>query len=113
MIPENTLREYLEAAREAARCGAEVLEHWRTRFQVREKGRFDLVTEADLASQRTIFEFLGRRFPGHAFLGEEDGVADPQLTLFRVPTTADNVWRGADSSHQNCATPNFWRGLFR
>src|SRR4029077_3349435 len=31
-----------------------------------------LVTEADLASQKTICEYLSGRFPGHAFLGEED-----------------------------------------
>src|SRR5205807_6544644 len=49
-----------------------VLESWRARFQVREKGRFDLVTDADLASQKTIQEYLSGRFPEHAFLGEED-----------------------------------------
>src|SRR5205814_5894414 len=38
----------------------------------REKAHFDLVTDADLASQRTIYEYLGKRFPEHAFLGEED-----------------------------------------
>ncbi len=67
-----SLTEYLEAAQEAARRGAAVLEDWRRRFQVREKGRFDLVTDADLASQRTIQEYLGGRFPDHRFLGEED-----------------------------------------
>jgi myo-inositol-1(or 4)-monophosphatase len=65
------LADYLTAAREAALRGAAALEHWRPRFQVQEKGRADLVTEADLASQRAVFEFLGGRFPGHAFLGEE------------------------------------------
>jgi myo-inositol-1(or 4)-monophosphatase len=39
---------------------------------VREKGRFDLVTDADVASQRTIFEYLQGRYPGHQFLGEEE-----------------------------------------
>src|SRR5262245_29699919 len=39
-------KELVDAACEAARQGAAVLEEWRTRFQVREKGRFDLVTEA-------------------------------------------------------------------
>jgi myo-inositol-1(or 4)-monophosphatase len=63
---------YLDAAREAARRGAAVLEAWRSRFQVREKGRADLVTEADLASQQAVREFLAGRYPGHGFLGEED-----------------------------------------
>src|SRR5262249_35858165 len=72
MPSELILRDYLEAAKEAARRGAAVLEQWRARFNVREKGRFDLVTEADVASQRAIFEYLGNRFAGHAFLGEEE-----------------------------------------
>lgn len=68
----NELGEYLNAAREAAVRAAAVLEHWRKRFSVKEKGRADLVTEADVASQKTIHEYLCGRFPGHEFLGEED-----------------------------------------
>src|SRR5689334_7036514 len=66
------LSDYLDAAREAALRAAAVLEQWRERFQVREKGRHDLVTDADLHSQRTIAGYLAGRYPGHAFLGEED-----------------------------------------
>jgi myo-inositol-1(or 4)-monophosphatase len=66
------LSDYLDAAQQAARLGAAALEEWRPRFGVHEKARFDLVTDADLASQKTIFDYLGRRYPGHAFLGEED-----------------------------------------
>jgi len=72
MANEQSLAVYLDAACEAAHRAAAVVEEWRARFLVREKGRFDLVTDADLASQRTIYEYLGQRFPGHAFLGEED-----------------------------------------
>jgi myo-inositol-1(or 4)-monophosphatase len=66
------LADYLDAAQQAARLGAAALEHWRSRFRVQEKGRADLVTDADLASQKAIFDYLGRRYPGHAFLGEEE-----------------------------------------
>ena len=66
------LMDYVEAAREAALRGGAVLEQWRSRFQVREKGRADLVTEADVGSQKAIFSYLAGRFPGHAFLGEEE-----------------------------------------
>jgi myo-inositol-1(or 4)-monophosphatase len=66
------LSDYLDAAHEAARRGAAVLLEWRQRFQVREKGRFDLVTEADLGSQQAIRAYLQERFPDHGFLGEED-----------------------------------------
>lgn len=70
-MTENLL-DCLDAAKEAARRAAVVLDQWRQKFQVREKGRADLVTDADLASQRTIQEYLVRRFPDHGFLGEED-----------------------------------------
>jgi myo-inositol-1(or 4)-monophosphatase len=72
MTSPETLTGYLEIAREAARHAAAVLEQWRRRFHVQEKGRFDLVTEADLASQRTVREFLYQHYPDHDFLGEED-----------------------------------------
>jgi myo-inositol-1(or 4)-monophosphatase len=48
------------------------LEEWRHRFSVREKARFDLVTEADVASQKAIQEYIHYHFPDHAFLGEEE-----------------------------------------
>ena len=69
------LTAYREAACEAARRGAAVLEQWRDRFAVHEKARFDLVTDADLGSQRAIQSYLKERFPGHAFLGEEGPAA--------------------------------------
>ena len=66
------LLDYLAAAQDAARRAAVVLDEWRLKFQVREKARADLVTDADLASQRVIREYLAERFPAHGFLGEED-----------------------------------------
>jgi myo-inositol-1(or 4)-monophosphatase len=72
MSDNDLLSVYRDAACEAARRAAVVLDDWRRRFQVREKGRFDLVTDADLASQRVIVDYLSERFPDHAFLGEED-----------------------------------------
>ena len=68
------LPELLDAAVEAARRGAALLESWRARFSVREKSRADLVTEADVASQKAVKEYLLGRFPGHLFLGEEESV---------------------------------------
>ena len=72
MTSTEPLAEYLEEACEAVRRAAVVLEDWRRRFQIHEKGRFDLVTDADLNSQRVIRDHLLGRFPGHQFLGEED-----------------------------------------
>src|SRR5205807_8597506 len=80
------LEDYRDAAQEAARRAAVVLEDWRPRFQVREKGRFDLVTDADLASQKTIHTYLSSRFPDHAFLGEEDAGPRSRPTVNAPPT---------------------------
>jgi myo-inositol-1(or 4)-monophosphatase len=66
---------FLDAAKESALRAAAVLESWRHRFQVKEKGRADLVTDADLASQRAIQAHLAGLFPDHAFLGEEEGAS--------------------------------------
>ena len=81
-----SLTEYVAAAQEAARRAAVVIEDWRQKFQVREKGRFDLVTDADLASQKTIHEYLSGHFPDHAFLGEEDTGAKSRPSADAPPT---------------------------
>src|SRR5262245_28807760 len=86
-MTDRELLDYLDAAQEAARRGAAVLEDWRTRFSVREKGRADLVTDADFAAQQATREYLLGRFPGHAFLGEEDGPNQP-----RPPAGAPPTW---------------------
>ena len=71
------LDDWLAAAEEAARLGGAVLLDWQPRFSVREKGRNDLVTDADVAAQEVIQAYFAKRFPDHAFLGEEnrDGTA--------------------------------------
>lgn len=67
------MSEFLQACQEAVRVGGAVLMEWRGKFNAREKGPADLVTEADYASQERIRELLLSRFPEHGFLGEEDG----------------------------------------
>ena len=65
---------YLEAAIEIAReAGALVSNFAERRIPFELKGDFDLVTEADRASERLIVERLLTRFPTHAILGEEEG----------------------------------------
>src|SRR5258708_7818770 len=86
MTDPKDLMRYLDAAREAALKAAEVLDYWRQKFQVKEKGRFDLVTDADLASQRAIQAFLSERFPAHAFLGEEEGAGKARPVADAPPT---------------------------
>ena len=85
-MTNDLLADYLDAACEAARCGAAVLEEWRGRFEVKEKGRFDLVTDADLGSQRAVRAYLERRFPTHGFLGEEEGGSKAKPPAGAPPT---------------------------
>lgn len=72
----------LEAAVEAARKAADKVRSRAGRLDqssVSEKGRNDLVTEADLDSQETIIDILGGHFPEYSVLAEEvgrDGKAD-------------------------------------
>jgi myo-inositol-1(or 4)-monophosphatase len=82
----DALAEYLDAACEAARRGAAVLEEWRGRFSVREKGHADLVTQADLGSQKAVREYLLGRFPSHDFLGEEEAGSKAKPPLTAPPT---------------------------
>lgn len=61
----------LEVCEAAARAGGRVLLDWVGRFGVSNKGPRDLVTEADLDSQREIRRILLGAFPDHGFIGEE------------------------------------------
>lgn len=65
------MSDYLTCCENAARAAGRVLTEWRGKFQVREKGRADLVTDADLAAQKVIEEILSGDFPDFEFLGEE------------------------------------------
>lgn len=66
------MADYLTICEQAARAGGKLLLDWHDRFTPREKSPRDLVTEADLASQREIRKVVLDAFPDHDFLGEED-----------------------------------------
>ncbi len=69
---------YLDVAEAAARMAAEILLDAFGNVTGREKAPFDLITDADLASQRSIAATLAEAFPDHTLLAEEDGVVpDP------------------------------------
>lgn len=63
---------FIEVCEQAARAGGQELLRWRGKFTAQEKGPKDLVTEADLASQRVIREIILDAYPTHQFVGEED-----------------------------------------
>lgn len=68
-----------KAARLAASRGAAILrKYYAKRLTITFKGEIDLVTEADIASQKAIVETLGSAFPKHAILAEEDAAGHDQ-----------------------------------
>jgi myo-inositol-1(or 4)-monophosphatase len=76
---------HLAVCLEAARQAGAVLMDWQHRFQSREKGPRDLVTEADLAAQEIIRETIRKAFPDHDFLGEEDAAERKSQGLPPIP----------------------------
>lgn len=81
--PSDALNTYLTTACEAAEAAGDVLIDWRGRFSVREKSKANLVTEADEASQKVIYDLIRDRFPDHGFLGEEGLNEDPEDSDYR------------------------------
>ncbi|MGH9837491.1 MAG: inositol monophosphatase family protein [Blastocatellia bacterium] len=64
----------LELAIRAAREAGAILEEYAARgFQIEHKGRINLVTEADLASERHIKQLIASHYPSHRILAEESG----------------------------------------
>ena len=93
---------FLAEVGEIARLGAEqLMPFWRSLEpnQISEKSRNDLVSAADLASERAIIGAVRERFPAHRILSEEAG------------------WSGSDSSAPTWivdpldGTTNFIHGL--
>jgi myo-inositol-1(or 4)-monophosphatase len=65
---------FLETAVEIAReAGALVANYHQRHIPFETKGEFDLVTEADRASEKLIVERLRSHFPAHAIVAEEGG----------------------------------------
>jgi myo-inositol-1(or 4)-monophosphatase len=66
------MSDFIKVCELAARAGGKLLVEMQGSITVREKKPKDLVTEADLASQRAIKAVIDKAYPDHAFLGEED-----------------------------------------
>jgi myo-inositol-1(or 4)-monophosphatase len=68
------LASYLETAVDIAReAGALLSTYFERRVAFELKGDFDLVTEADRASERLVVERLRSHFPSHSIVAEEGG----------------------------------------
>ncbi len=82
---QSEMRDFLEAAKEAAWIGGKLLLEKLGNASVSVKGPADFVTEADLACQDAVVSHLSQRFPSHAFLSEEGALAVR-------PSSASHVW---------------------
>ncbi len=65
----------IRAAREA---GAIIQDFAAHRFQIEHKGRINLVTEADLASEQHIKDLITAHYPTHRIIAEESGMSHHQ-----------------------------------
>jgi myo-inositol-1(or 4)-monophosphatase len=84
--------QHLMVAVTAARAGAaELMSRLEDRV-VREKAPKDLVTDADLASQKAIQTILLDAFDGYVFVGEEEGEHDPPGSIRRGDSDAPACW---------------------
>ena len=65
------LQAIARTAARAAHAAGEVLQGYRGRFAVEEKGPQDLVTDADHAAQDAVVKAIAADFPSHDLFGEE------------------------------------------
>ena len=84
--------QHLQIAVAAARAGAAELMARRLDRVVREKAPKDLVTDADLASQRAIRRMLLDAFDDYRFVGEEEGENEPPESVRRGRPDAPPCW---------------------
>ena len=74
----------LQVAEAAAQAGAEIIRrYYRDGVTMRSKQSFNLVSDADLESERAIVEIIRQSFPDHAVLGEE---------LHRAAADSEHLW---------------------
>lgn len=84
--------QHLQIAVAAAKAGAEELMARRRHRIVQEKAPKDLVTDADLASQKAVRAMLLDAFDGYAFVGEEEGETEPPDAVRRGDPDAPPCW---------------------
>ncbi len=72
----------VETARQA---GQILLEKFGRKIEITKKAEINLVTEADLASEKFIIEKINIHYPKHAVLAEESGAS--------AVTDGENIWR--------------------
>ncbi len=85
-------QQHLDVAIAAARAGANELMRYRDSRTVSEKAPKDLVTDADLASQKAVRDILLDAFDDYAFVGEEEGETEPPPAVRQGDADAPPCW---------------------
>ncbi len=86
---QTLLRDAIAAAQ---RAGDMLRALFRRRLEARVKsGPRDLVTEADLAAERAILDYLRGRYPHHGWISEEAGAQAPEAPLVWVVDPLDGT----------------------
>lgn len=67
------MKELDVAAHACIEAGKIALKYFQKDFEIRKKGRIDLVTNADVECEQKIKSVISKEFPTHSFLGEEEG----------------------------------------
>ncbi len=83
-LSNNEVDDLTQVAVQAARLGGAILQDFAKKgFKVHSKGEvINLVTEADLQSEKAIIQLIRKTFPEHQILSEEQGLQDiPQHTI--------------------------------
>jgi myo-inositol-1(or 4)-monophosphatase len=91
---------------EAAKAGAaEILRYFNGEFKVSNKeGVNNLVTEADHASEKAIFEVIKKYYPDHQLLGEESGAITHDSTYKWIVDPIDGTVNFANGIPLNCVS---------
>lgn len=72
------------AVKSVREAGALLVDYFRGQYQIREKGKDNPVTTADLAADRTLRQAFSRQFPEDGWLSEETADSSDRLNRERV-----------------------------
>ncbi|MCH7902876.1 inositol monophosphatase [archaeon] len=76
------MRELETAERACLEAGKIAMKYFQGDFQIRKKGKIDLVTDADVECEKKIKQIILNEYPNHSFMGEEGGTQGE----------SENVW---------------------
>ena len=86
----------------ARRAGELVMERFRSDIEVSLKGRANVVTDADLASERLILEYVGAEYPQFGILSEESAPVAGSLPYTWVVDPIDGTRNFAEGIPHFC-----------